>query len=239
MSTPTNEPWTYEKSGGLDYPVESGQIWAVGQLKGSTGFHVYACLDFMSDFGHSRVQELLRYSNPTLLYCDPPWNQGNGNAFRTKAGLERAEYTWLELYQRIVSYVPQTFPVWLESGRRQMPEIVSQVLNGRPNVKIVEATYYRRNPSLICYSGPDLAPVDLTGMDDEDTPGVVMQAYQKGLVFDPCAGRGCTPVHAAKLGWSSLSIELSPHRTSAGLHALAEVTHMQPHQLMFGLGSRY
>jgi hypothetical protein len=208
-------------------------------MKGSSGFHVYACLDFMSDFGHLRAQELLHYFPPTLLYCDPPWNQGNGNAFRTKAGLGRAEYTWVELYQRIVGYVSTTFPVWLESGRRQLPEIVSKVLNGRPNVKAIPATYYKRNPSLIWYSGSDPSPVDLTGMDDEDTPGVVMQAYPKGLVFDPCAGRGCTPVHAAKLGWSSLSIELSPYRTSAGLRALAEVTYMQPHQLMTGLGPRY
>jgi hypothetical protein len=218
--------WTYEASGGLNYPVERGDIWQVGE-------HVYACLDFMSTDGHQRVQELLAVYPPTLLYADPPWNQGNVNAFRTKAGLARADYHWVGLYRRVVDYVPAHLPVWLESGQRERPRVLSDVLHRHHNVTVYDVTYNfsKPLPSLVYYAGPDPSPVDVTGMEDLKIPGKVLTAYPVGRVFDPCAGLGGTAKWAARLGWASLNIELSPHRVSAGLSAIAAILHAQPERI--------
>ena len=213
------ERWKYEGAGGRSYPVEPGQVWEV-LSQGRTRSHIYACLDFMSDEGTVRVEELLRQYPPTLLYCDPPWGQGLVNGFRTKAGLDKADYRWEDLYRRVIGYVGREVPIWLESGRREREQVL-EILKGYDNVTVFPATYYKRNPSLIYYAGEVPPVVDVSGMDDGDTPGVVMSRMPHGRVFDPCAGLGGTAVHAARQGWSSLSIEMSPFRQSAGLFQLS------------------
>lgn len=204
--------WTYGHEG-TRFPVEVGSTWRVGG-------HLAGCGDLMAG-GQEVLAGLLALSGPpTLLYTDPPWQQGNLNSFRTKAGLAKAPYHYLDLYRRILSAAP--VPAWVESGVRER-EQVAAVLPG-PVTACFPVTYYRKHPSLLHYSGPTPPPVDPTGLDDDYTPGRALSGYPAGIVLDPCAGRGLTALSAERAGWRSVNLELSPYRTSVLLSRLTDLT---------------
>lgn len=208
--------WDYGEEG-RRYPVAPNSLWQAGE-------HLFV-VGSVLELGEAAKALAVSAGGPTLVYCDPPWNQGNVNSFQTKAGLPHAEHTWLDLYAAVVALAGET-PVWLEGGRRQADQ-VQQLLPG-PERAIFEITYYRRSPCVLHYSGPTAPPCDPRGMDDEDTPDFVLAAYPAGLVFDPCAGRGLTSRAAEAAGWRSVNVELNPNRVSAALSRLAEATGLEP-----------
>ncbi len=85
----------------------------------------------------------------------------------------------------------------------KIPGVLAKNLGGQGFAGYAEVTYYRKNVSGLYYSGTS-APSPrlfsrLTGMDDDDTPFTAMTAYgQRGVVVDPCAGRGLTARMAQK-----------------------------------------
>lgn len=207
----TANPWDYGEEG-LRYPVNPGETWAL--LK-----HTFACRSLLD--GGIRL-------DVDLVYTDPPWQQGNVNAFRTKAGLPHADHHWLDLYRRVVELAAGA-PLWLEGGRKQAAQ-VRTVLPG-PIIATFDITYYRKHPCVLHYSGPVPPPCDPTGLDDEHTPGFVLSSYPAGVVADLCAGRGLTSRCAHRRGWRSINVELNPKRTSAALSRLADVTGVQPERV--------
>jgi hypothetical protein len=206
--------WDYGDEG-RRFPVEPRDVWTVGA-------HWFACGDILD------LDPILD-SPVTLVYTDPPWQQGNVNSFRTKAGLPKAEHSWLDLYRRIVELAGDA-PCWIEGGVRQAEQV--QVVLPGPSTAMFEITYYRKHPCVLHYSGPVPPPVDPTGVDDEHTPAHVLAAYEPGLVLDLCAGRGLTARAAYKQGWDSFNVELGPHRVSAALARLSKATLTQPTLLM-------
>jgi hypothetical protein len=217
--------WTYEKDGGTRHPVKPGQVWTVPDY-GEQQAHLFTCADLMT----SQSLILERHLNAvTLIYADPPWNTGNVNSFRTKAGLGRAEHSWLDIYHRILGLKPG-IPAYLEGGVHQAPALV-KALPG-PVVKSWHVTYYRTKPSMLHYTGPEPPRVpDLTGFDDMLLPAAVLNSYRPGLVLDPCAGRGLTSRAAHEGGWRSVNSELHPNRLSAAMHQLALLTGTTPTRL--------
>lgn len=219
--------WTYGEAG-EKYPVQFGDLWAVGD-------HWFMCSDLMD----SRIfdETALELRTPTLLYCDPPWGQALVNGFRTKAGLGKATYRWEELYARIAQIGhSRGIPVWMEGSKsesrdgQKIPGVIAHPRErGYPGY--FGTTYFKTHPSGLYYAGtvPHPASLDgiLEGVDDEETPGVVMSAYEPGTVVDPCAGMGLTSRHAWKHGWGSVNNELSPFRMSAALDNLVMMTGLE------------
>lgn len=213
--------WDYGDEG-RRFPVRVGQAWAVGQ-------HIFVCSDLMAarTFDAWLVTQV-----PTLVYSDPPWNQGNVNSFRTKAGLDRAQHRWEELYQRIaeIGHV-RGLPVWVEGSRveNRFGARVPELIRGGQTSGYAPITYYRKNPAGLYFSGPAHPALgrllsELAGKDDEQTPALVLRAYgSSGCVVDPCAGRGLTSREAQKAGWRSITNELNPVRVSVALSRMVEL----------------
>jgi hypothetical protein len=225
--------WTYGEEGEA-FPVQEGQTWEVGN-------HLLHCSDLMasSTFQQLVDRELGRATGPAVLYSDPPWGQGNTNAFRTKAGKDKATYTWQDLYHRICAIARRTrMPIWLEASvieSRDGQKLPSILRGYGERQAYVEIVYYRDKPCGLFYVGQEDAPPallqQLRGQDDDHTPGTVLSWYAQGgigTVIDPCAGQGATAREAEKLGWRSLTNELHPNRMSCSLFRLQKQIGEQP-----------
>lgn len=200
------------------YPVREGEVWAVGD-------HRYRCGD------------LRDWVAPwhTLVYSDPPWGSGPLATFHTNAGLPKPTYTWDVLYRLIIEKARFAAPVWLECGKRQEAQVMGMVATPGLVVASWAITYQRTHECRLIYRGegvpPGALPGLLTGMNDTETPAVVLRAYPRGTVLDPCAGRGLTAVSAHFCGWKSESNELDPRRVSAALACLRQATGQVPRRI--------
>jgi hypothetical protein len=211
--------WTYAKRGGEAYPVGRGQAWRV------TDAHWLTCSDVMAD---ATLPGLLSYRTPTLVYVDPPWNNGNLSSFYTKAALARPPYSIEALYRTILALCPRV-PLYIEAS--SVTGLPAELPG--PVTRSWATTYYGRHPSALHYTGTVPPPdgLDLAGLDDEHTPSAVLAAYPTGCVLDPCGGMGGTARAAALAGWQSTSNELNPWRMSAALHSLAELLGATPERV--------
>jgi len=207
--------WTYGKEG-TAFETAIGQVWEVGN-------HAFVCSDFMAS---SLFFDVLATKEPTLVYSDPPWGQALVNGFRTKAGAEKATYTWQDLYSVIADIGrSRGIPIYLEGSKPdsrdgyQIPGTM-EYPSGHQWGWFV--TYGKKNaPSGLYYSGLEPVPSalmsSLTDVNDIHLPQKVMEQYPVGTVVDPCGGRGNTSRCAERLGWSSISNEMNVHRLSAAL----------------------
>lgn len=201
--------WTYGNEGSA-YPVQPGETWRCGA-------HTFACGSLM---------EAVSLGPATLVYADPPWNQGNLTSFATKAGLARPEHSWLDVYAQIVGLAGRR-PCFIEGGRAEAGQVQAALhfrRAGAEEVRQWPVSYYRRHPAVLHYIGPPLAGLDPSGLDDDDTPGYVLSRFPRGVVADPCSGRGLTSRAAEEAGWPSVNIEQHPSRMSAALARLHKMT---------------
>jgi hypothetical protein len=207
--------WTYGVEGKA-FPVQPGEVWSVGD-------HLFVCSDLMES---EQFDQVLKGVTPTILYSDPPWGQALLNGFRTKAGMEKASYSWNVLYREIAEIaIARGIPLWLEGSKpsskdgAQIPETMGEY----PHRWGWEITYANKLPCGLFYAGREPVPPQLRsallGMHDDHTPGTVMQAYgASGLVIDTCGGRGLTSREAHRVGWVSILNEMNPYRVSSSLY---------------------
>jgi hypothetical protein len=200
------------------YPVREGEVWTVGD-------HRVRCGD------------LRDWVAPwhTLVYSDPPWGNGPLSAFHTNAKLAKPSYDWSVLYALIIEKARFSAPIWLETGIRQEAQVMGMMSTPGLFTVSFEITYQRTHPCRLVYRGenvpPGALPGVLKGMNDTETPAVVLRAYPRGTVLDPCAGRGLTAVSAHFCGWKSESNELDPRRVSAALACLRQATGLTPEKV--------
>jgi hypothetical protein len=232
--------WTYGEEG-LAYPVQTGDIWQVGN-------HMMSCSDLMAS---DAFDHLLRGYAPTLLFCDPPWGQSLVNSYRTKAGLDKAAYRWESLYRRIANLGhTRGIPVWVEGSKREsrdgeiLPLTIALPPGSNSAPHYWPIAYFRNKPAGLYYEHTTqpprsliARPSPLDGLDDERIPGVVIGAYaalpavRPGVVIDPCMGRGGTSRGAEEHGWASVGNEMNPRRLSVALSRLHQITGHVPEKV--------
>jgi hypothetical protein len=191
---------------GRRYPVQAGQTWQAGE-------HLFVC---GSMFG-------LPTPRPSLVYADPPWDQGLYKTFHTHAGLAQPSRPWTDLYQRIV-FLSAGAPCFIEGSTAQEQEAAA-VLDGIGGAECYAVWTIRsqfRRWCVLHYTGPPLPAElpDLTGMRDDQTVAAVLGTYAPGLVLDPCCGLGITSRAAQAAGWRSVNYELHPRRMSRAMAQL-------------------
>jgi len=231
--------WTYQSSGGENYPVAPGDTWAVGS-------HILMCADLEDGAGLALLDLT---GDPDVVYVDPPWNAGLARGFRTKAGVDgdaggRKVDVWGSLHARIFDVCARArLGAWVEGSLVHKAEILAAASKAGARLwKEWEITYYQTSPAYLAHflwhSAPDAMPPDLAGQDDEDTPRIALQwmmaigALLPGqLVIDPCTGLGLTGTTAASLGLRFAGTELSPFRMSGALTALAKATGLEPQRI--------
>lgn len=201
------------------FPIRMGELWHVGE-------HHLLCADL-----ERHVIEIDSYLSGapislTMAYCDPPWNPGNANAFRTKAGSSlRADFP--QLIRNIMGLFSHVIgDVYVEAGR-QYVDFVSGILCRR-FLRTFEITYYHRRPCmLIQASNKPLLDIDFAGMDDDDTPhkAILVSSQEGDFVFDPCVGRGLTAISATMVGRRCFGVELHPRRLAVTISKLVQMGH--------------
>lgn len=219
--------WVYTDAHDL-YPVNPGDAWTVGP-------HRFICGDLEE---HSYLQQALNGISPTLMYVDPPWNNGNARSFRTKAGVDGLQggrpVDMMKLLTLVLAPASDlNLLAFVETGRREAAKASQLIENLGGHIgNEWPITYYRRNPCVLLAADFRHNPVndypDFTGMDDDDTPLHALRHYPTGTVIDPCAGRGLTARSAHNAGWKSLNHELSPFRTAEALKSVAATTGLAP-----------
>ena len=116
-------PWHYASTGGLNYPVQPGDVWRAGP-------HVIACGDLEAGDGLRLVD---KFGAPDLVYSDPPWNDGNAGAFRTKAGTPRQVNFTAFLDQLLTVVRMARRDVFLEMGLANAPHLMDLALDRKIN----------------------------------------------------------------------------------------------------------
>lgn len=162
-----------------------------------------------------------------LLYSDPPWNQGNVNSFVTKAGKDRYVKSFAEFLDAYFAAVAFVAPrvIYLETGIKQVEEVMARIPESYGPVQGWRIRYYRKHPCCLIRGSADgsSAPVDLTGMDDADTPLAVIQAEAPRSVADLCTGRGLTLLAAHQCRLPFQGTELNRRRLAVALERAAAV----------------
>jgi len=219
--------WSYGDAGDR-WEVRPGDLWSVGP-------HRLLC-DDLHDTDAGRFPFAA-----DAVYVDPPWNSGNEASFRTKASLPKAAGSPAERWRQFCYDLTSTLAVVCPTGPWFIEGTVVGRAEGGPYDVMVEAceahghplaqqwqiTYYRKQPCLLGSFGP--APVlDLTGLDDEDTPAAVIGDVDAATWFDPCAGRGLTAVSAHAAGRTFVGMELNPRRMAVTIDRLVEGGAGQP-----------
>ncbi len=159
-----------------------------------------------------------------LIYCDPPWSQGNANSFVTKAGL--ASYVdgfagFLDtLFARIAEVDPRA--CYVEMGRQHVADVVERMEAWFPCVETWEITYYRRHPCHLVRGGQSPATTIFTGLDDERTPAAAIHAENPAVVADLCTGRGLTLLAAHAHGARFVGTELNRRRLAVAIDRAAK-----------------
>jgi hypothetical protein len=208
--------WTYGADGAA-FSVDRGEHWVCGP-------HHYYCRSALEPGSETLAR-------PDLVYSDPPWNQGNLNVFHTKAGLDKAGHSWLDLYLRILE-LARGCPCFLEGGTKQVPAVEAAITPAGPSYRCWPITYYRREPCVLHYVGPPLPPgFDPQGLDDDFTPAYAMERMPGGVVLDPCAGMGLTSRSAERVGRPSVSFELNSNRMSVALSRMARLIQTEPQRV--------
>lgn len=184
------------------YPIEPGEIWS----HAASGSMVSVC-DITVDF-----PEYMKQAD--MVYCDPPWSQGNTNAFLTKAGagyyIDNFSFFYDAFFDRIIEINP---PVcYIEIGAQNRDVFSAKLSCIYPSVQSWEITYYSRHRCYLVRGGLDRTDRDWTGIDEAITPALTIRAERPACVADMCAGQGLTALAAHAEGVRFVGTELNKRR---------------------------
>lgn len=208
------ERWQYEASGGKSFPVQPGDVWRIGE-------HILACLDAETP----AFDAFWSRHRPDVIFTDPPWNDGNCKAFRTKAGVSRPKVYWKDLMARLMPVWERAFVVYVEMGAEHAPDIRRWMERAGRGVLEWDVTYMGGHPAKLLRGAVGDWPYvgsEPTGVDDLVLPRYAIEGDTwASTVGDPCLGRGTTAKWAHLAGRRFVGTELHPNRMSCALSLLA------------------
>lgn len=193
------------------YPIEPGEVWGIPANGSKVAVH-----DIFDP-----LPEFMRTAD--LLFVDPPWNQGNLNAFYTKAG--RDDYQeWKQftavLFRRIGEMSPAT--CYIEIGNQFVDAWHHLLSSLYPVVQRWPVVYYRKHPTNILRGGQSPIDHDFTGMDEAKAIRLVGQIDGRGVMGDMCMGQGLVGLSAWGAGRPFVGTELNKRRLANLLQKLAK-----------------
>ena len=204
--------WSYGDSW-EKYPIEPGELWR----ERGNGSLVMAHDLFNGLPAHMREAD--------LIYCDPPWNTSNINAFYTKAGIQQTRefHSFADLlFTSIMAIHPGV--CYIEIGKQNLKLFEAELKLMYPYVQTWEVTYYKRNRSYLLRGGKyGFSQTNFTGMDDMHTPRAAMMTEQFTCVGDLCMGRGLTGTAAYRLGKRFVGTELNKRRLAVLIDEVAKL----------------
>ena len=219
--------WKYNNAHDF-YPVKAGEVWKVG-------VHTLVCGDLE---GATKIDEQVAKLQPDFIYTDPPWNNGNGRAFRTKAGVDGDKGRPVDiksLIKRVLTFGKQLQVLTLCEGGCKERDINRSVITelGAKNISEWNITYTERKLPCVLYAADWRTDArndypDFSGMDEFSIETLSLEHYKPRLVLDPCGGLGGTAWAAHRTGCASLTSELSPYRMAVSIERLHYLTGIKP-----------
>lgn len=192
---------TWEYDGSIHrFPLQPGELWTcqLGQVM------VRDLYDGLPGF--------MREAD--CIFVDPPWNAGNENSFRTKAGLAHnpAGFTRFVdmLFSRIEEIAPET--CFVEIGKQNVAVIEARLGARYPHLTRYPSTYYRKHACFVVRAGQRPPSVDYSDLDELDVIARICAAEPFKVIADLCMGRGTVGFNAFRRGRQFCGTELNPAR---------------------------
>lgn len=199
------------------FPIVEGETWAHSQSGSTIAVH-------------DLRNPLPAFMRADIVYCDPPWNQGNVNSFITKAGMD--SYVsgfggFLDtLFNRITEIGPDV--CYLETGKQHLTDVETLMGAQFYCTETWEIRYYKKHPCFLVRGAgtPSTAwrdfGIDFTGMDDTETPTAAIRVESPQTVADLCTGRGLTLLAAHAHGARFVGTELNRRRLAVAIDRAAK-----------------
>lgn len=193
------------------YPIDPGEIWGIPENGSMVAVH-----DIFDP-----LPEFMRTAE--LLFVDPPWNQGNLNAFYTKAG--RDDYRgWTRFedvfFRRIAEIAPAA--CYIEIGNQFVDDWHGRLSALYPVIQRWPVVYYGKHPTNIIRGGASSIDRDFTGMDEAKVIRLVGQIDGRGVMGDMCMGQGLVGLSAWDARRPFVGTELNKRRLANLLQRLAK-----------------
>ncbi len=209
--------YVYQKRAVEEFPLQFG----------GNGSYAHARV-FVRDIEFDSLEEIrsLIGMHVNLLYVDLPWGGGITSQFRKRAGMPKGDYATFRKRFCELAWLLNPDHIVLEMGDRWVEKWVEDLKAVGIEVVTTKGTYYRKSPMTYMVSSPGSSSLikSLSGVDDMDSPGVVMEKIGTGgHVVDLCCGRGTTAFWAMKKGWTFTGVELDADRASGTLFHVKKV----------------
>jgi len=192
------------------FPIEEEDVWTAGDNR-------IMCADIL----RHDIYKLFGTKRFDMSYTDPPWNTGNINSFRTKAGMTNRDdfYNFISVVLATLKLISPKVN-FIEMGKQNLDLVLREIkLKAGTVTDCWNTTYYNRNPCyLIRFTFEPLNivpfPVSLNGKDDNDTPALAIEhePSKPKNVVDLCAGKGLTGRAAFFAGLTFYGTELNKRR---------------------------
>jgi len=162
-----------------------------------------------------------------LIFCDPPWNQGNIRSFYTKAGIYDAESDYGRFIDRLFDCIKKIHPAtcYLEIGKEYLAVFITKMQEIYKYVTFYNSSYYHKNDNL-CYivrGSRKAKKPKLDGIDEEDIITWVCENESYTCIGDLCMGRGLVACAAYRSGKKFVGTELNHKRLSVALEHLKKL----------------
>lgn len=153
------------------------------------------------------------------LFVDPPWNQGNRNAFQTKADLPPASEDWASfvgiLFGRIMQIKPKY--LFLEVGKEHLPCFWMMAEKQFRYVTFYNSIYYKKqaNKCYVIHATDDAKRRRYKELEDMPQSLIVRwlcEHHEFQCIGDLCMGRGLVGREAYRVNKRFVGTELNPKR---------------------------
>lgn len=204
--------WQYGDSW-ENFSIEEGEIWQHPASRSTIAVHDLR-----------RIPPEFMQRHVDLLYCDPPWSQGNANSFITKAEMDSYVSGFDAILDPLFAHISLVNPgaCYLEMGKQHFNDVALRMRAIYPVVEIWPIIYYRKNPCFLIRGGQEKASRSFYGMDDVQTPAAAIAAEHPTTVADLCTGRGLTLLAAHAHGATFYGTELNKRRLAVAIDRAAK-----------------